>query len=67
MTKVSGMHGVRLKGLKDCMQTTRKIVLSQVLVPARRPDIAHQASNLLEFVLHNVPLFLVLLHLLLTY
>lgn len=53
------MHGVRFKGLKDCGKTTRKIVLIQVIVFARRPDIAHQASNLPELFVHSTPLFLV--------
>ena len=61
------MHGVRFKGLKDCVQATRKIVLLQVIVLAHRPDVAHQASNFPEFFVHRIPLFLVQRRLLLIY
>ena len=53
------MHGVRFKGLKDCVQARRKVILLQVIVLARRPDIAHQTSNLPELFVYSVPLVLV--------
>ena len=58
------MHGVQLKGLKDYGQTAREVVLFQVIVRARRHDVAHQSSDLPKFVVHDVPPFLMLLHLL---
>ena len=58
------MHGVRLKGLKDCGQTGREVVLFEGIVRARRHDVAHQSSDLPKFVVHDVPQVLMLLHLL---
>jgi hypothetical protein len=57
--RVSGMHGVRFKGLEDCVQTRREVILLQVIVLARRADAAYQASNLPELFVHSAPLFLV--------
>jgi hypothetical protein len=53
------MHGVRFKGLKGGVQTRRKVILLQVIVFARRADVAHQASNLPELFVHTIPIFLV--------
>jgi len=53
------MYGVRFKGLKESVQATRNIGLLQVIVLACRPDVAHQASNLPEFLVHSIPPFLV--------
>jgi len=50
------MHGVRVKGPKDCMQTVRKIVHFQLLVHALCPDIAYKASDPPDIIDH-VPLF----------
>jgi hypothetical protein len=61
------MHGVRLKGLKDGVQIAREVVLFEVIVRARRHDVPHQLSDLPEFVVHDVPLFLMLRHHLLTH
>ena len=62
------MHDVRLKRLKYCVQIAREVGLFEVIVRARRHDVAHQSSNLTEFVVHDVPPFLMLLlHHLLTH
>lgn len=58
------MHGVRFKVLKDYGQIAREVVLFEGIVRARHHDIAHQLSDLPEFVVHDVPLFLMLLRLL---
>jgi len=58
------MHDVRFKGLKDCVQAAREVVLFKVIVHARRHDVVHQSSDLPEFVVHEVPPFLMQLHLL---
>lgn len=60
------MAYVRLKSLKDCMQTARKLVHFQLLVHALCPDLAYQASNPPD-VIDHVPLFPVRGDILLTY
>jgi len=52
------MDGIRFKGLKDCVQAAREVILFEVIVRARRHDIVHQLSDLPEFVVHGVPPFL---------
>ena len=58
------MQGVRLKGPKDYGQTVREVVLLEVLAPAHFHDVVHQFFDLPNFVVHDVPPFLMLLHLL---
>jgi hypothetical protein len=51
------MYGVRLKGWKDYMHTTRKIILLQIVVDAYCPNVAHQPSELPYTIDYNVPCF----------
>jgi hypothetical protein len=60
------MYNIRLEGLKDPLQARRKIFLFQIIFLAKRSDIVHQVSDLLEFNHDHIPLFLVLLYFLLT-
>ena len=56
------INGVRLKGLENFMQTRRKIFLLQVIFLALCSDVAHQASDLLEFDHHRIPILFALLY-----
>jgi hypothetical protein len=55
------VNGIHLEGLEDLTQTRRKIFLFQVIFPAKRSDVVHQTSDLLEFDHDHIPHFLVLL------
>ena len=61
------MDDIRFKGLKECVQAGREVVLFEVIVHARRHEIVHQSSDLPEFAVHDVPPFLMQLHLLWTH
>ena len=56
MIKASCKDGVRHRGMKYREQIMRKIVLSQVVVLARPPDVAHQGSETPDFVHRCAPL-----------
>jgi len=65
MIKASCKYGVRHKGLKYREQVRRNIVLFQVVVLARPPDVAHQGSEILDFDHRCTPPSYTLTHLLL--
>src|SRR5216683_3879627 len=64
---VSIMHDIRYKRFKYRSQATRDIFLFQVMLLAQCANFVDQASDSLEFVHDNAPLFFVLLHLLSTH
>ena len=65
MMKGTCKYGVRYKGLKHRGKITRKIVLCQLVVLARPPDVAHQDSDLPDIGLRCTPSFIILIQILL--
>ena len=64
MIKATCKYGVRYKGLKYRGEITRKIVLCQLVVLARPPNVAHQGSDLPGIVLRCTPTFIMLIQIL---
>ena len=65
MIKGSCKYGVRQKGLVHRVNSMWKIVLSQVVVLACLPDVAHQDSKLPDFTLRCIQPFFMLIRILL--
>ena len=58
---------VRHQGLEDCKQTTWDICRLHVILLTQQSDSVDQAGDSFEFVHDEIPLFLVLLHVLSRY